>query len=127
MTKPSQTRSEAPADGLIEIFRAGRHTDMHGRSIEFTAADLQAIAEGYDPTLSQAPVVVGHSTTSTPLATSPPFAQLADRWKRQGRLVGEAVVATSADNSFEDAWGNDVTAQRAHRRQSHHPATLESP
>lgn len=69
MTKPShtsQTRSEVASNGLIEIFRAGRHTDMHGRSIEFTADDLKVIAEGYDPELSPAPIVVGHPKTDDP-------------------------------------------------------------
>lgn len=59
MTQATQPR-------LIEIFRAGRHTDMHGRTLEFTAADLKTIADGYDPQLQQAPVVVGHPKLDAP-------------------------------------------------------------
>lgn len=55
-----------PAPRLIEIFRAGRHVAADGREVEFTAADVQAIADGYDPALSPAPVVVGHPKLDAP-------------------------------------------------------------
>lgn len=47
-----------PSD--IEIFRAGRHIDDQGVAREFTQADLDAIAAGYDPTLREAPLTIGH-------------------------------------------------------------------
>jgi hypothetical protein len=50
----------------IEIFRAGTHTPMQGAAISFDAADLAAIAGGYDPDLHHAPIVVGHPTTDAP-------------------------------------------------------------
>lgn len=55
-----------PAPRLIEIFRAGRHVAADGREVEFTAADVQTIADGYDPALSPAPVVVGHPKLDAP-------------------------------------------------------------
>ncbi len=53
-------------DKQIEIFRAGQHTDMHGRTIQFTEADLSASASAYDPAKHEAPIVVGHPTTDAP-------------------------------------------------------------
>ncbi|HAF2160562.1 TPA: peptidase [Salmonella enterica subsp. enterica serovar Reading] len=51
---------------LIHIFRAGTHTDMHGRRINFSDADLNEIAQNYNPDLHEAPVVVGHPKTDAP-------------------------------------------------------------
>lgn len=50
----------------IEIFRAGRHTDINGIERQFTDADLQGMASGYDPALHEAPLVVGHPRTDDP-------------------------------------------------------------
>lgn len=71
MPKPANQPTPEVADDvtaprLIEIFRAGRHTDMHGRTIEFTADDIKRIADSYDPQLHQAPVVVGHPKIDAP-------------------------------------------------------------
>lgn len=51
---------------LIHIFRAGTHTDMHGRRINFSDADLNEIAQNYNPALHEAPVVIGHPKTDAP-------------------------------------------------------------
>lgn len=51
---------------LIEIMRTGRQTDAHGRVVDFTAGDLKAIADAYDPKLAPAPVVVGHPKMDAP-------------------------------------------------------------
>lgn len=67
MPNPANAQPEVNADApLIEIFRAGRHTDMHGRTIEFSREDLANMAANYDPALSEAPVVVGHPKDNTP-------------------------------------------------------------
>lgn len=50
----------------IEIFRPGRHTDDQGVVREFTAADLAAIAAGYDRTLREAPLTIGHPAHDRP-------------------------------------------------------------
>lgn len=52
--------------GLIEIFRAGKHTDVNGNTREFTQADLQNIADSYDAASSEAPLVVGHPKINAP-------------------------------------------------------------
>lgn len=50
----------------IEVLRPGTFTDMNGRTLTFTPEDLAAIAAGYDPALSEAPLVVGHPKTDAP-------------------------------------------------------------
>jgi hypothetical protein len=50
----------------IQIFRAGTHTDMSGRSLVFTGDDLTAMAEGYDPKRHEAPLVTGHPKHDDP-------------------------------------------------------------
>lgn len=67
-TKPIPTAAAAGAAALdqVEIFRPGRHMSMSGQVIEFTAADVAAIAAGYRPELHEAPHVVGHPKTDGP-------------------------------------------------------------
>lgn len=50
----------------IHIFRSGTHTDMLGRSITVSDADIAAMAQTYDPAKHEAPVVAGHPSTDAP-------------------------------------------------------------
>lgn len=50
----------------IHIFRAGKQTTSAGEVIEFTQADLQAAAAAYNPSLHEAPLVIGHPKTDDP-------------------------------------------------------------
>ena len=50
----------------FEIFRAGTHTPMNGDAISFSAADLEATARAYNPSLHEAPLVVGHPAIDAP-------------------------------------------------------------
>lgn len=50
----------------LAIFRAGRHTAVDGRELEFSAADLATIAAGYDAANDGAPLVVGHPQLDAP-------------------------------------------------------------
>ena len=50
----------------IEVFRPGTFTPMEGAAITYTAADLKAIADSYDPETAPAPCVVGHPSTDAP-------------------------------------------------------------
>ncbi len=50
----------------IHIFRPGRHTAMSGRTLQFAEAQLQAIAQGYDPARHEAPLVIGHPQHDLP-------------------------------------------------------------
>lgn len=50
----------------IHIFKAGTHTANNGVTMLFSEADLKASAAAYDPTLHEAPLVVGHPATNAP-------------------------------------------------------------
>lgn len=50
----------------IEVFRPGTFTPMSGHAVTFSAADLQALSEAYDPAAAPAPAVVGHPKTDDP-------------------------------------------------------------
>jgi hypothetical protein len=72
-------------DGVtaIEIFRSGKHEASSGETITFSAADLAAIATGYDAKAHLAPVVVGH-----PRADAPAYG-----WIKGLRVEGDRLVA----------------------------------
>lgn len=55
-----------PAKHTIEIFRPGTHTTSGGTPLTFTAADVQRIADAYDPATAPAPVVIGHPEMDAP-------------------------------------------------------------
>jgi len=50
----------------FDIFRAGTHVPMVGAAIAFAESDLARIAAAYDPSVSQAPIVVGHPAIDAP-------------------------------------------------------------
>lgn len=56
----------APLTARIEVFRPGKFKPMSGDPITYTAADLRAIADAYDPDAAPAPIVVGHPETDAP-------------------------------------------------------------
>ena len=49
-----------PSEKPIEIFRTGSHTDVHGKKVTVTKTDLENIAQNYDPSFNEAPLVIGH-------------------------------------------------------------------
>lgn len=50
----------------IHVFKSGTHTDASGQTLAFSESDLKGMAEAYDPSLSEAPLVVGHPKTDAP-------------------------------------------------------------
>lgn len=50
----------------LQIFRAGTHTDQHGRTYTFAPDDVAATARAYDPARLEAPLVIGHPQTDDP-------------------------------------------------------------
>lgn len=48
------------------IFRAGRHRTITGQAVEFSEADLAAVAAAYDTAVHEAPLVIGHPKTDDP-------------------------------------------------------------
>ncbi|MDP2808646.1 MAG: hypothetical protein Q8O34_00690 [Rhodocyclaceae bacterium] len=55
-----------PALKPLHIFKPGRHTAMSGATLEFSATDLAASANAYDPAKFEAPLVVGHPSLDAP-------------------------------------------------------------
>ena len=50
----------------IAIFKTGQHADSHGNVLDATPDYLRAIAESYQPTLHEAPAVIGHPADNAP-------------------------------------------------------------
>jgi hypothetical protein len=48
----------------LAIFKAGTHRAEDGRTYTFSEGDVAAIAAAYDPSLHQAPYVLGHPKNS---------------------------------------------------------------
>lgn len=85
---------------LVEIFRAGTHTDMHGAQATLSPLDLERTAVAYNRQPTAAPLVIGHPSDPDPqgygrvdrLVASGKslFAEVADvapelvRWVRDG-------------------------------------------
>lgn len=54
------------AASLIEIFKAGKHVSNEGESIVFSQADIEDIARNYQPSVREAPLVIGHPELDQP-------------------------------------------------------------
>ncbi|TWS07961.1 phage protease [Pseudomonas mandelii] len=52
----------------LHIFKPGTHTAMCGTSFSFTESDLAATVAAYNPTLHEAPMVIGHPQHDAPAA-----------------------------------------------------------
>lgn len=50
----------------IDVFRSGTFTPMQGAALDYSAADLKAVADNYDYDTAPAPIVVGHPTIDAP-------------------------------------------------------------
>jgi len=85
---------------LIEVFRAGSHTDINAVLVNFSEADLQAIADSYDPAVHEAPLVVGHPKLDNP----------AYGWAK--RFVVQGSVLFAEPYQVEEQFGNLVNEGR---------------
>jgi hypothetical protein len=96
----------APALPAFEIFRAGTHTDMGGRTLSFSAADIAAMAAAYDPAQREAPLVVGHPKHDAP----------AYGWVARLEARGEALLAHPREDQTDSAFAEMVKAGRFKHR-----------
>lgn len=81
----------------IEIFRAGKHTDVRGVVVNLSAADLEASAKAYNPKLHEAPIVVGH-----PKNEDPAFGWIESLAAKDGSL---SALPTQVDAAFAEHVG----------------------
>ncbi|WP_372502387.1 hypothetical protein P7L66_13255 [Tistrella mobilis] len=89
----------------IEIMRAGSHTPHNGGGpLTYTAADLVEIAAAYNPSISAAPLVIGHPRTNDP----------AWGWVEGLRVEGDRLVADVRD--VDPAFAELVSAGRYRTR-----------
>lgn len=90
------------AERTVEVFRPGRFAPLAGAPIEFSAADLAALAAAYDAEGAPAPAVVGH-----PRLDAPAYA-----WARAFAWdeAGQRLTATLGD--IEPAFADAVAAGR---------------
>lgn len=81
----------------FEIFKAGKHTDSHGVTKDFTLDDLQKIVNNYNAKYPEheAPIVIGHPKTNAP----------AYGWIEKLELAGEKILAYPKQvvKEFEEA------------------------
>ncbi|MBW4668428.1 MAG: hypothetical protein KME60_13620 [Cyanomargarita calcarea GSE-NOS-MK-12-04C] len=79
----------------IEIFAAGKHTSSNGADLVFSTSELDAIASSYNPTLFDAPAVVGHPRDNSP----------AYGWVESVRREGNKLIAklNQVDTDFQEA------------------------
>lgn len=68
-------------NGRLHIFRAGQHRGANGNSIDYSERDVRSIADSYDPSRHEAPLVVGH-----PKQNGPAFGWVADLSADSGDL-----------------------------------------
>ena len=87
----------------IEIFRPGRFTSVEGVVVDVTLADLQAIADAYDPVAEPAPLVKGHPQLDHP----------ALGWAASLAVVGDRLMATP--EHVEPSFAEEVRAKRYRR------------
>lgn len=63
MTKAMTTST---AKATLAVFAPGTHTAMDGRTITFTPENCIDLANSYDPSVSEAPFVIGHPSLTAP-------------------------------------------------------------
>lgn len=63
MTKAMTTST---AKATLAVFAPGTHTTMDGRTITFTPENCIDLANSYDPSVSEAPFVIGHPSLTAP-------------------------------------------------------------
>lgn len=106
--KPTSTAAKAAekaaaAPAQIQIFKPGKHVSMSGQALEFSEADLAATCAAYDPTLHEAPLVVGHPQHDLP----------AYGWVKSLALCDGAIDATPAQVNPDFA---DMVAAGAYKK-----------
>lgn len=106
--EPPRGPSALPAVALppFEIFRAGTHTDMGGRTLSFSAEDIAAMAAAYDPARREAPLVVGHPNHDAP----------AYGWVARLEARGEMLLAHPRADQTDPAFAEMVKAGRFKHR-----------
>lgn len=86
------------------IFKAGSHTDMRGTETVFSEADIDDLVRGYDPTLAEAPLVIGHPKSDDP----------AQGWVKRLKCKKGLVYASARD--LDANFAEQIAAGRYRKR-----------
>ena len=89
----------------FEIFKTGSHTSDKGITKDYSLDDLNFIAQSYDPSIQEAPIVIGH-----PIDSSPAFG-----WVESLKVVGDRLIAKTKDliPEFKEALSNKLYKKRS--------------
>ena len=89
----------------FEIFKTGSHTSDKGITKDYSLDDLNFIAKSYNPTVQEAPIVIGH-----PIDSSPAFG-----WVESLKVVGDRLIAKAKDliPEFKEALSNKLYKKRS--------------
>jgi len=69
----------------FEILKTGKFTSSNGVEKEFNLSDLEKIAAEYNPSVSEAPIVIGHPKTNDP----------AFGWIDSLKVIGDRLIASA--------------------------------
>ena len=113
---PASGAAASLAGQSIEIFRAGSQTDNTGNTLNFTLADVQAMAACYDPAKHEAPLTLGHPSDNKP----------AYGWVRSLQALPDGRLMMLADQ-IDPAFAEGVKSGRFKKRSasfypSNHPS-----
>lgn len=70
----------------FEILKTGKYINSNGKEVNFSQEDLNQIASSYDPSVSEAPIVIGHPKTNDP----------AYGWIDSLKVEGEKLIASAS-------------------------------
>jgi hypothetical protein len=101
----------------LHIFKPGRHQPMSGGSLDFTERDLIASANAYNPSLHEAPLVLGHPAHDAPAAG----------WVKSLRATADGLIA---EPQQVDAAFAEQIAQGSYKKISasfYHPDSPNNP
>ncbi|MFA7288106.1 MAG: hypothetical protein WC055_04430 [Melioribacteraceae bacterium] len=71
----------------MEIFSTGTHTSKNGVTKVYTEADLDSIAQSYNPEFHEAPITIGHPSDNSP----------AYGWVQSLKRTGDKLIATVSE------------------------------
>ncbi|MBK7380295.1 MAG: hypothetical protein IPJ03_15130 [Ignavibacteriales bacterium] len=89
----------------FEIFKTGSHTSDKGITKDYSLDDLNFIAQSYEPSVQEAPIVIGHPVDSSP----------AYGWVESLKVVGDRLIAKAKDliPEFKEALLNKLYKKRS--------------
>jgi hypothetical protein len=83
----------------VEMFRQGSYPRANGKTITYSADDIKAIAQSYNPTLLEAQVSVDHE------GKGPSYGQVARLYEQNGSLFGDIVLN-------DEYFAHEITSKR---------------